>query len=173
MKLRKTVLAAMFLSLALILPFITAQNKSLNAILLPMHLPVFLCGIFCSWQYGLAVGLTAPLMRAVMFGMPRLYPDAVGMAFELATYGVTVALLCRMFRKRGEPVTSLRLILCMILAMIAGRFVLAAAKVVLYGAAGLPFLFDEFLWTEFVLALPGMLLQIIIAPALYGILKEQ
>ena len=41
------VLAAMFLALALVLPFLTGQIPQIGGMLLPMHLPVFLCGPLC------------------------------------------------------------------------------------------------------------------------------
>ena len=46
------VLAAMFLALALVLPFLTGQIPQIGGMLLPMHLPVFLCGLICGWRYG-------------------------------------------------------------------------------------------------------------------------
>lgn len=80
------VLAAMFLALALVLPFLTGQIPQIGGMLLPMHLPVFLCGLICGWRYGAVVGFVAPLMRMALFGMPPLVA-AVAMAFELAAYG--------------------------------------------------------------------------------------
>ena len=41
------VLSAMFLALALVLPFLTGQIPQIGGMLLPMHLPVFLCGLIC------------------------------------------------------------------------------------------------------------------------------
>ena len=41
------VLAAMFLALALVLPFLTGQIPQIGGMLLPMHLPVLLCGFLC------------------------------------------------------------------------------------------------------------------------------
>lgn len=38
------VLAAMFLALALILPFFTGQIPQVGNMLCPMHIPVLLCG---------------------------------------------------------------------------------------------------------------------------------
>ena len=46
------VLAAMFLALALVLPFLTGQIPQIGGMLLPMHLPVFLCGLICGWRGG-------------------------------------------------------------------------------------------------------------------------
>ena len=49
------VLAAMFLALALVLPFLTGQIPQIGGMLLPMHLPVFLCGLICGWQFSNAL----------------------------------------------------------------------------------------------------------------------
>ena len=65
------VLAAMFLALALVLPFLTGQIPQIGGMLLPMHLPVFLCGLICGWRYGAVVGLVVPAAAAwLLFGMP-------------------------------------------------------------------------------------------------------
>ena len=41
---KNTVLAAMFLAIGLVLPFLTGQIPRIGSMLLPMHIPVFLCG---------------------------------------------------------------------------------------------------------------------------------
>ena len=43
MTVRKTVLAALFLAIGLILPFITMQIPAVGKMLCPMHIPVLLC----------------------------------------------------------------------------------------------------------------------------------
>ena len=75
------VLAAMFLALALVLPFLTGQIPQIGGMLLPMHLPVFLCGLICGWQYGAVVGFVAPLMRMALFGMPPLVAGVASVPF--------------------------------------------------------------------------------------------
>ena len=55
-RIKRLCLAGIFLALGLLLPFFTGQIPRLGSLLLPMHLPVFLCGLLCGWQYGLAVG---------------------------------------------------------------------------------------------------------------------
>ena len=52
------ILAAMFLALAYVLPFLTGQIPQIGAMLCPMHIPVLLCGFICGWPWGLAVGLS-------------------------------------------------------------------------------------------------------------------
>ena len=90
---KKLVLAALFLALALVLPFLTGQMPEVGSMLCPMHIPALLCGFFCGWPWGLAVGLIAPVLRSLMFGMPPMFPVAICMSFELATYGAISGLL--------------------------------------------------------------------------------
>ena len=78
--------AALFLALAMVLPFLTGQIPEVGSMLCPMHIPVLLCGFVCGWPYGLTVGAISPLLRFVLFGMPPLYPKGLAMAFELAAY---------------------------------------------------------------------------------------
>ena len=71
---RNFVLAAMFMALGLVLPFLTGQIQQIGNMLLPMHLPVLVCGLICGWQYGAVVGFVLPLLRFALFGMPPIYP---------------------------------------------------------------------------------------------------
>ena len=84
---RDLVLAALFLALAFVLPMITGHVPQVGNMLCPMHFPVLLAGFVLGGPWGLALGFLAPLLRSVLFGMPPLYPIAIAMAFELATYG--------------------------------------------------------------------------------------
>ena len=94
---KKVALAGLFLALGLLLPFLTGQIPQIGNMLLPMHIPVLLCGYFCGWRYGLAVGAAAPLLRSALFGLPPMFPIAVAMAFELAVYGLMTGLLYKRF----------------------------------------------------------------------------
>jgi predicted membrane protein len=85
-QIKKLAIAAMLLAIGYVLPFFTGQIQQIGNMLLPMHLPVMLAGLILGWQYGLAVGFITPITRSLIFGMPMLYPGAVAMAFELATY---------------------------------------------------------------------------------------
>ena len=44
---KNLVLGALFLALALVLPFFTGQIPQIGKMLLPMHIPVLLCGMVC------------------------------------------------------------------------------------------------------------------------------
>ncbi|MBQ7523732.1 MAG: ECF transporter S component [Oscillospiraceae bacterium] len=164
---RKLVLAAMFLALALLLPFLTGQLQSLGNALSPMHIPVLLCGFFCGPIYGLAVGFIAPLLRFVLFGMPPIMPIGIAMSFELATYGLVSALLYRTFGKKPWSVY-----VSLIGAMIAGRIVWGAARYILAGLSGSEFGFQAFLAGAVLNAVPGIILHIVLIPIIVLALKR-
>ena len=92
---RQLVLAALFLALAFVLPLLTGQVPKVGNMLCPMHFPVLLCGFVLGGPWGLAVGFVAPLLRSVLFGMPPMFPVAISMAFELATYGAVAGFMYR------------------------------------------------------------------------------
>ena len=104
MKIHKSVLrmtiSALCLALAYVLPFLTGQIPEIGSMLLPMHIPILICGFICGWKWGLGVGFIAPLLRSLTFGMPPLFPTAVCMAFELATYGFISGIMHRLLPKK-------------------------------------------------------------------------
>ena len=158
---RQLVLSALFLALGLILPFFTGQIPQIGSMLLPMHIPAFLCGLICGWQWGAAVGFVMPLMRSLLFTMPPLL-TAAAMAFELAAYGAIAGFLYS--RSRWQCVVALYRAL--LTAMVGGRIVWAVVRVVLTGVAEVPFTWQIFLADGFVSAIPGIILQLVFIPAL-------
>ena len=156
---KKLVLSALFLALAYTLPFLTGQIKAFGAMLCPMHLPVLLCGFICGWRWGAAVGLTAPLFRSLTLGMPKLFPSAICMTFELATYGIMAGIIYRILPKKKKYIY-----LTLLLSMIAGRLVWGAAMFLCVGASGGSFGISAFLAGAFTNAVPGIIAQIILIP---------
>ena len=101
---RNLTLSALFLALGYVLPFLTGQIPQFGSMLLPMHIPVFLCALICGWQYGAVIGFILPLTRCLFFSMPPVYV-AIAMAFELATYGFVAGFLYN--RSRWQCVIAL------------------------------------------------------------------
>lgn len=155
-------LSAMFMAVGLVLPFLTGQIKQIGSMLLPMHIPVFLCGLICGWQYGLIVGFILPLLRSMLFGMPILFPTGIAMAFELATYGAVIGWLYS--HSRWQCVIALYR--CMIVTMLAGRLVWGVVQVVLLGINGNGFTWKMFITGALLNAIPGIILQLILIPAI-------
>lgn len=166
-KLLRMVLAAFFLALAYIMPFLTGQIPEIGSMLCPMHIPVLLCGFLCGGQWGLLVGLTAPLFRSLILGMPPFFPVAICMAFELAAYGLIAGLLHK-YLPRKKPYIYVSLLI----AMLSGRLVWGAAMFIALSINGGAFSFSAFIAGAITNAVPGIILQIIIIPPVVMILDN-
>lgn len=156
----------MFIAIGVILPFFTGQIQQIGNMLLPMHIPVFLCGLICGWQYGGIVGFVLPILRSLMFGMPVIFPSAVGMAVELAVYGITVGLIYSALRRQNV----LSVYMAMIPAMILGRVVWGIAQVVLLGISDGTFTWKLFFAGAVLNAVPGIVLQLFLVPGVMSVL---
>ena len=163
----KLVYAAACLALAMVLPFLTGQIPQIGKMLSPMHIPAFLCGFLCGPVWGLIVGCIAPLLRSLVFSMPKMMPTAAAMAFELATYGFFAGLLSRKL-----PKNAVGLYCSLILAMILGRIVWGVASFLLYRATGAQFTLAMFWAGGFVNAVPGIILHLILVPAIVLALRS-
>ena len=70
---KKLVFCAICVALCVVLPMAFHALGS-GTVFLPMHVPVLLCGLVCTWPYGVVCGLLGPLLSSVLTGM-RLYGD--------------------------------------------------------------------------------------------------
>ncbi len=166
-KILKMVLAALFLALAYVMPFLTGQIPEIGSMLCPLHIPILLCGFICGWPWGLLVGFIAPLLRSLTLGMPPIFPTAVCMAFELATYGAVAGLMHKLMPKK-----KIFIYCSLIIAMIIGRMVWGVAMYVCVGIYGDGFTFTAFITGAFINAVPGIIVQIVLIPMLVMVLDN-
>ena len=139
---RQLVLAALFLALAFVLPLLTGQVPKVGNMLCPMHFPV-------------------------LFGMPPMFPVAISMAFELATYGLVSGLL---WRRAKHNLPALYAVL--LTAMVSGRIVWGIVRFVLAGLTGGSFPFSAFLSGALFTAVPGIVAQLVLIPLLLTALQK-
>lgn len=161
-------LSAMFLAIGIVLPFLTGQIPQIGSMLLPMHIPVMLCGLICGWQYGAVVGFILPLLRSALFGAPVMFPSATAMAFELMTYGLVAGLMYGL--SRWQCIVALYRSL--IVAMIAGRAVWGVVQVIQLGFTGSEFTWAAFMSGAFLNAIPGIIVQLVLIPAIMAALNR-
>ena len=167
-RLQKMIVSALFLALAYVLPFLTGQIPEVGSMLSPMHFPALLCGFLCGPLWGVAVGFIAPLFRSLTLGMPVLFPKAVAMALELATYGAVAGLFHKILpKKKGFVYVSL------VLAMLLGRAVFGIAMAVCLGLNGGAYTLSAFLASAFTGAVPGIVLQLVLIPPLVMLLESR
>ncbi len=167
LRLRRLTYTALYLAIALVLPFLTGQIPEIGKMLSPMHIPVLLCGFVCGWPWGMAVGLIAPVLRSILFGMPAMYPDAVVMTFELATYGACAGILYHILPRKNRYIY-----LALVLSMTAGRLVWGAGRFVTAGLSGSTFPLEAFLSGALFTALPGIVLHLVLIPVLVMALQR-
>ncbi len=164
-KIRKStqdlVVSAMLMAIGMVLPFLTGQIPQIGSMLLPLHIPVLVCGLVCGWQYGGIIGFVLPLFRYVLFGMPPM-PNCIAMAFELAAYGAIAGFLYE--HSRWKCIVALYRSL--IAAMIGGRIIWGIVRILMIGVAGEAFTWQMFMAGAFFNAIPGIILQLVFIPAL-------
>ncbi|HHW99274.1 MAG TPA: ECF transporter S component [Firmicutes bacterium] len=166
MSIKKMVLAALFLALALYLPFLTGQIPQIGSMISPMHFPVLLAGFVCGPGYGLAVGFIAPLMRSFLFGMPPFPVVALPMAFELAAYGLLTGLFYKILPKRPGSIYG-----ALLAAMVGGRIVWGLVRYAML-FTGTPFTWEIYISSVIMGSLPGIILQIVLIPLLVMALQR-
>ena len=90
-----------------------------------------------------------------------MMPTAIGMAFELATYGIMAGILYEYFSK-----IKFRIYLSLIVSMITGRIVWGMVSYILFQLMGNVFTWEIFIAGAFLEAIPGIILQMILIPAI-------
>jgi len=150
-------LSSFFLALGILFPFIFHQFGIAGRIFSPMHIPVFLAGIFVGPVSGLLVGILSPIISFLSTGMPPPYAVPL-MAIELPLYGVSIGLLIK--------IKKIPLVVALILSMLVGRAGFALGLLILGQFVNLPYGFSAFLQASFITGFPGIILQLILIPVL-------
>ena len=172
--LRRMLITAMFIAMGMVLPFLTGQIPEIGSKLLPMHIPVLLCGLICGWQYGLACGAILPILRSFVFGMPPIYPKAIVYMFEFAIYGLIAGLLYQKVFKKHTPLT---LYASLLGAMICGRVMYGLAYMAVLGvgdgwSGNGGFTMSMFISGAFLEAIPGIIAQLVLIPLIMLVLQS-
>jgi hypothetical protein len=153
---RDLLLGGLFLALALVLP-VLFHAAGLGSAFLPMFFPILLAGFFTAPVVALTVGCTAPLVSALLTGMPPFFPPiAFIMMLEGMALGGGTAWLHHKFRWGVYPTLIMSLILDRL--VLFGSVLLAASWLDLpQGVLGI---------VSVVRGLPGIVLILVIIPPL-------
>ena len=149
---KRLVLTAVNIALCLVLPMAFHSIPNGGKIMLPMHIPVLLCGMVC--------GLLGPLLSSILTSMPTaaLMP---AMMVECAAYGLTTGLMLCLVRT-GK--TYADLYLSLVAAMLVGRLVSGVTKALFFMAG--QYTLQAWIAASFVTALPGIVLQLAVVPSI-------
>ena len=156
---KRLTLTALCIALCVVVPMAFHVIPNAGAVMLPMHIPVLLCGLVCGWQYGLLCGIMGPLVSSVLTGMP---PAAMlpGMMVECGMYGCVGGLMME-YIHTGSLYADLYISLPV--AMLMGRVISGIVKALIL-TPGLSF--TAWATASFVTALPGISIQLILLPTL-------
>ncbi|MDI3534672.1 MAG: hypothetical protein PWQ82_1037 [Thermosediminibacterales bacterium] len=168
MDLKKVVTGGFFVALGIVLPigFHMVGGSSVGKMLLPMHIPVLLAGFFTGPAIGFFVGFLTPLLSSILTGMPPFSPPvAPMMMIELPIYGFLAGWLYERLK--------LNVFISLLITLFAGRLVYGIAGAVLlplFGLKGISPLYP--VTAGLVTGIPGLVVQIILIPAVVKILKR-
>ncbi len=164
----KLTISGMLLAIGIILPFVTAHGLGIpGTVLLPMHVPVLLCGFLCGPIYGLLLGVILPIISSIFTGMPVLYPMTPIMIMELMTYGFFTGIFMtrtKICKKR------IGLYIALIIAMICGRVMYGITFAVLMSISGT--LKALSVWSAIVTGIPGIIVQILLIPIIVMMVNQ-
>lgn len=159
------VASGLFVCLGLIIPYVCSHAFGVpGTVLLPMHLPVLLCGFFCGPRYGALCGLVVPVLSCLVTGMPPPWPMLPIMACELFAYGFVSGLCRHKFR--------LPLFVSLPAAMLAGRVVYGLVFGLLTLVATGPFKALP-VWGAITTGLPGIALQAVLVPVILKVFGQK
>lgn len=163
---QKLIYTAICIAIGLLLPQVTKliPIANIGAIISPMHIAVLLSGFLCGVSYAALCGMILPPLAFLLTGMPPLYPVGISMIFELGTYGALTALLYRATKGKIYP--------SLIGGMLGGRIVMGIVNAIIFSVAGNPYGVSAFISAAFINALPGIIIQLIVIPAIVYALKK-
>ncbi len=160
---KQMVLSGLFVAIGVVLGRLVHMFFGFQGggMLLPMHIPILLCGFICGPKYGMLSGFLTPLISTLISGMPA-GDTLIAMEFELAAYGLFAGLfssptftpISRFFPKKGQNYVH----------MLLGRGVWGAVKAIISTRGDNPFGWAVFLSGAFVSAIVGIIIQIVIIP---------
>lgn len=157
-KTNKITTSAVLLALGIILPTIFHSTGISGKIFLPMHIPVLIGGLILGPKLGLALGLILPVLNHLITGMPPA-PFLYTMILELGVYGLAAGFFYKGIKMKLFP--------SLLASMISGRLAAALGFFVLtYITTGKLGSLKLFLNGSFIVALPGIIIQLILVPVI-------
>ena len=157
-KTEKLTITALLLAAGILLPMIT-HSFAAGTVLLPMHLPVLLCGFLCGPLYGLLCGVLVPVLNCVLTGMPVAYPMLPIVTCELCVYGFLSGVL---YKKTPLGHIKGGLYLALVLTMVCGRAAYGGAWAALFFLN--PAMKAPTVLAAVVAGLPGIAAQLVLVP---------
>ena len=164
---KKSIITAVCIALCYVIPLMFHGIQNAGSIFCPMHIPVFICGLVCSWPYGLLCGIAGPALSSALSAMP---PIAVlpAMMVELAIYGVVAGLMMKLVHTKS---TYADLYISLIAAIICGRVLAGVAKALIFARGS--YTISAWVAGSVVTSWPGTVIQLVFIPSIvFALMKS-
>lgn len=164
---KKSIITAVCIALCYVIPLMFHGIQNAGSIFCPMHIPVFICGLICGWQYGLLCGIAGPALSSALSGMP---PVAIlpSMMVELAVYGTAAGLMMKLVRTKS---TYADLYISLIVAIVCGRVLAGLAKALIFARGS--YSMSAWIAGSIVTSWPGTVIQLVFIPTIvFALMKS-
>ena len=164
---KKSIITAVCIALCYVIPLMFHGIQNAGSIFCPMHIPVFICGLICGWQYGLLCGIAGPALSSALSGMP---PAAIlpSMMVELAAYGTASGLMMKLVRTKS---TYADLYISLIAAIVCGRVLAGLAKALIFARGS--YSMSAWIAGSVVTSWPGTVIQLVFIPTIvFALMKS-
>ena len=164
---KKSLITAVCIALCYVIPLMFHGIQNAGSIFCPMHIPVFICGLICGWQYGLLCGIAGPALSSALSGMP---PVAIlpSMMVELAVYGTAAGLMMKLVRTKS---TYADLYISLIVAIVCGRVLAGLAKALIFARGS--YSMSAWIAGSVVTSWPGTVIQLVFIPTIvFALMKS-
>ena len=164
---KKSIITAVCIALCYVIPLMFHGIQNAGNIFCPMHIPVFICGLICGWQYGLLCGIAGPALSSALSGMP---PVAIlpSMMVELAAYGTASGLMMKLVRTKS---TYADLYISLIVAIVCGRVRAGLAKALIFARGS--YSMSAWIAGSVVTSWPGTVIQLVFIPTIvFALMKS-
>lgn len=164
---KKSIITAVCIALCYVIPLMFHGIQNAGSIFCPMHIPVFICGLICGWQYGMLCGIAGPALSSALSGMP---PVAIlpSMMVELAAYGTAAGLMMKLVRTKS---TYADLYISLIVAIVCGRVLAGLAKALIFARGS--YSMSAWIAGSVVTSWPGTVIQLVFIPTIvFALMKS-
>ena len=164
---KKSIITAVCIALCYVIPLMFHGIQNAGNIFCPMHIPVFICGLICGWQYGPLCGIAGPALSSALSGMP---PAAIlpSMMVELAAYGTAAGLMMKLVRTKS---TYADLYISLIVAIVCGRVLAGLAKALIFARGS--YSMSAWIAGSVVTSWPGTVIQLVFIPTIvFALMKS-
>ena len=164
---KKSIITAVCIALCYVITLMFHGIQNAGNIFCPMHIPVFICGLICGWQYGLLCGIAGPALSSALSSMP---PVAIlpSMMVELAVYGTAAGLMMKLVRTKS---TYADLYISLIVAIVCGRVLAGLAKALIFARGS--YSMSAWIAGSVVTSWPGTVIQLVFIPTIvFALMKS-